>query len=72
MQQHPVVHVRRRHRRLGLLHARQHSGEHAQPAHVLHLLQLHAQVVEVELALRHLLGESFGLVLLDALGGLLD
>ena len=72
MDEHLVIHARGGHRRLGFLHARQHSREHAQPAHALHLLQLHAQVFEVELALGHFLGERFGLVGLDRLGSLLD
>ena len=64
--EHLVVHPALRHRGLGLLHARHHACQHAQPAHILHLLQLHAQIVEVELALGHLLGERFGVFLLDA------
>ncbi len=72
MDQDLVVHPARRHRRLGLLHARHHPGEHPQPAHVLHLAQLHPQIVEIELALGHLARERLGVFLIDRRGGLLD
>ena len=71
-QQHAVVHARLLHRRLGLLHARHHASERAEAAHALHLLELHAQIVEVELPLRHLPGEGFGLFFLDRRRGLFD
>ena len=50
----------------------QHAEHAAHPAHAADLPQLRGEVVEVELALLHLAGELFGLVLVDRLGGLLD
>ena len=72
MDQHLVVHVGRRQCRLGLLHARHHPRQHAEAAHVLHLPELHAQVIEVELALFEIAGELFGLFFLDRRRGLFD
>jgi hypothetical protein len=60
------------HRALHALEAGHHAGQRAEAAHALHLLQLHAQVVEVELALGHLGRELFGILDLDGLGGALD
>src|SRR5690606_22499647 len=70
--QYLVVDPARGHRLLGLLHAREHVGEHAEPAHLLHLAQLGPEVVEVELALEHALGLTLGILLLDDLGSLFD
>ena len=52
--------------------AGQHAHQPAHAAHVLHLHELLAQVVEVELALAHLLGDARGLLGVDRRGGLLD
>ena len=67
-----VVHARLRHRCLGLLHARHHARQHAEAAHVLHLAQLGAQVVHVELTLGHPRRELFGVFLLDRRRRLFD
>ncbi|KHS43294.1 hypothetical protein NJ75_03926 [Novosphingobium subterraneum] len=71
-QQHLVVHAGLRHRRLGLLHARHHARQHTKTAHVLHLAQLGAQVVHVELTLGHALGELLGVFRLYRRRRLLD
>ena len=65
-----IIHARCR--ALQLLHARKHARQRAKPAHALHLLQLGAQIVHVELTLGHLRGERFGFVLLDGFGGTLN
>jgi hypothetical protein len=57
------------HRAFHALHARKHVGERAEAAHALHLLDLHAKVVEVELALGHLGRELFRVLDLDRFGG---
>ena len=70
--QHLVVHPGIGHRRLGFLHARHHARQHPQPAHRAHLLKLHRQVVEVELALFQIAGELFGVFFLDRRGRAFD
>ena len=52
--------------------AGQHAHQAADAAHLLHLGELLAQIVEIERALAHLLGDARGLLGVDRRGGLLD
>ena len=71
-QQHAVIHTALGHRLLGLLHARQHAREHAEAAHFLHLAQLPAQVVHIELTLGHPRCQLLGVFRIDRRRRLLD
>ena len=54
-----------------LVHARQEAHQPCNAAHFLKLAQLVGHVVEIELALRHFLGEAFGFLVIDLGGGFL-
>ena len=72
MDEHLVGAGSRRHCGLGFFEARNHAGKRAKATHILHLLQLHPQVVHVELTLGHLGRELFGILDFDCLRGTLD
>src|SRR3546814_7269765 len=72
MNEHLVVGGAGGHLRLRLLDAGDHARERADAAHAAHLVQLGAEVVEVELALGHLRRHRLGLFDLDRFGGAFD
>ena len=69
---HPVVEAGGRQLILHLADAGQHAEDALHAAHAAHLAQLFGEIVEIELALLHFLGERFGFFGVDRFGGLLD
>ena len=54
---------------MGLFHAGNHPRQRTKSAHFLHLLQLRAEIVHIELALGHLCGHCLGVFGFDTFGG---
>ena len=70
--EHPLVEIGVLELGLHLADARQHAEHAANPADLLHLGELVAQVLQVEPALAHLLDGAHRLFVVEVLGGLLD
>ena len=70
--EHLVVHTGRSHLVLHAGHAGHQPHDAAHAAHLLHLGKLVGEIVEVELALGHLLGHGAGFFRIDVFGGLFD
>ena len=67
-----VVDIGRRHLLLDLAHAGQHAHDAAEAADLLDLRQLIGQIVKIELALAHLVGDALRLFGIDRLRRLFD